>query len=114
MENCQAFFTRLTARLSKNQTIPKLARTITTATAIVGPIIVQIPMSLYDCLWVSPVIPSSVMTAPLCGKVSSQPHEIDAMRIHEQPVVPPQESHFMHVPFRTKVKKPQLGQGSPS
>jgi hypothetical protein len=31
-----------------------------------------------------------------------------------QPVVPPQVSHFMQVPFRTRVKEPQDGQGSPS
>lgn len=33
---------------------------------------------------------------------------------HEQPVVPPQVSHFKHVPLRTRVKCPHSGQGSPS
>ena len=33
---------------------------------------------------------------------------------HEQPVVLPQVWHFMQVPFRIRVKKPQVEQGSPS
>jgi hypothetical protein len=33
---------------------------------------------------------------------------------YEQPVVPPQLSHFRHVPFRTRVSEPHSGQGSPS
>jgi hypothetical protein len=32
----------------------------------------------------------------------------------EHPVVPPQVSHFIQVPFLTSVKLPQAGQGSPS
>jgi len=31
-----------------------------------------------------------------------------------QPLVPPHDTHFRHVPLRTRVKAPQLPHGSPS
>jgi hypothetical protein len=34
--------------------------------------------------------------------------------VHEHPVVPPQVSHFRHVPLRTIVKLPHSGQDSPT
>lgn len=35
-------------------------------------------------------------------------------RHHEHPLVAPQVTHFMQVPFRTRVKFPQSPQESPS
>lgn len=40
--------------------------------------------------------------------------EEELVRIYEQPVVPPQLSHFRQVPLRTSVKLPHSGQLSPS
>jgi len=52
-------------------------------------------------------------TLPMRQKLRA-PHTSSCSSSHEHPVVPPQVSHFRHVPFRTMVKLPHSGQASPT
>ena len=51
---------------------------------------------------------------PVAPKFCSSVFEHGASLVHEQPVVLPQVSHFMHVPLRTKVKLAHSGHASPT
>jgi hypothetical protein len=53
-----------------------------------------------------------VLPTPSEGKFASVCFSGD--RPYEHPVVLPHVSHFMHVPFRTRVKLPHSVQASPS
>jgi amino acid transporter len=60
--------------------IPRSILISTVAVAKIGTTSETIPISRYDCRCVSPQIAKSVMTAPLCGSVSSPPADMAATR----------------------------------